>query len=397
MTQANASSGLRLVWVTDPTELVVLRFDWEALAERTGADVYMRPSWSEVWWRQHGAGRQLVCLALHRGDQLAGILPFAVQYIRVGPLRFRVARLAGTDPNCMVLRLPIESDLAPVAMTEALARLLGSEGCDAVSFTPVSARSNLLALVGEGAGRKILDRPGGSHVVFDLPDSFDAFLARLSKKRRSQFRRDVANLEASFGMTARVRQPDVAEFEEFVRFHNRQWQIVGKGGHFVDWPGSAAFYADLAGQQGSPVEFHDLIGQDGPLATQFVLHAGPNAHWRLPARSLDPMAERMSIGKVGLLRMIEALIAAKAVCVEAGRGEYDYKIAYGGENVAIHRLIAAPAGGRGRRRLALLLAWADLVHLVYYRAWFVKLSPFLRQHSGLRPRPLWRHWISTRV
>lgn len=397
MIGADQPPGLRLSWVTDPTALAELGPDWEALAQRTEAEVYLRPAWFETWWRHFGAGRRLVCLVLHREGRLAGVLPFVLDRVRVGPLRFRIARLAGTDPHCMVFRLPVEPDLASNAMTEALARLLGSEGCDAVSFTPVSARSDLMALVREGAGWRLLEQPDGSHVVFDLPDSFEAYLSGLSRNRRSQFRRKAANLEATFSMKDGVRHPDAMEFADFVGLHNRQWQAVGRGGHFVDWPGSAAFYADLAEKDAGSVEFHDLIGQDGPLAIYFVLRAGPVAHWRLPARSLDPAAERMSIGMVGLVKMIEALIAAGATCVEAGRGEYDYKIAYGGESVAVHRLIVAPAGRRGRRRLSLLLAWADLVHLVYYRAWFLKFAPLLRQRLGLQPRPLWRYWIRTRI
>lgn len=82
--------------------------------------------------------------------------------------------------------------------------------------------------------------------MFDLAGSFDDYLtSRVSRNRRSQFRGDHKALEKRFGMTATQHVPDAHAFAEFVTFHNTQWQAVGKG-HFTDWPGSAAFYADLA-------------------------------------------------------------------------------------------------------------------------------------------------------
>ena len=47
-------------------------------------------------------------------------------------------------------------------------------------------------------------------------------------------------------------------------------------------------------------------------------------------------------------------------------------------------------------RFQLGLTQADLIHLLYYRVWFLKLAPRLRQKLGLKPRPLWRLWIRSR-
>ena len=198
-------------------------------------------------------------------------------------------------------------------------------------------------------------------------------------------------------MQRAVRQPDRADFADFAEFHARQWLAVGKGGHFSDWAGSLAFYCDLADRRGSdgPVRFFHLDGRDAPLATQFALISGRTAHWRLPARTLDPEADKFSIGKVGLIDMIEGLIGLGVQRIEAGRGEYGYKLSYGGQSVPVSRLLLGPSAGA--RSLALLLAWSDLIHLLHYRIWFLKLVPRMRQLTGGQPGPLWSYWRKTRL
>jgi len=391
---------LQARWIDRAEDLAPLVPDWQALAERVGAEVYMRPAWVQVWWDHFGADRQLACLVLREGEgRLVAVLPFVTERIWAGPVPLRLARLAGTDPHCIVLRLAAEAAFSETALRMAMLHLTGPLGCDAVSFTPLSDLADHLAplrAIGQGTPGLALHEEGeGAHVVFNLPADFASWTAALSKKRRSQFGRDQRALQDRYGMVATTRRPDGAGFAGFATFHDAQWQAQGRGGHFTDWPGSLAFYRDLADRAAAepPVWFHELAGPAGPLATQFALLAGPVAHWRLPARTLDPEADRLSIGKVGLIGMIQSLIAAGVIRIEAGRGDYDYKLSYGGESVPVHRLLIYPAAGDGRLRL--MLWGSDRLHLLYYRIWFLKLAP--RVARLRRPRPLWRRWIRSRV
>lgn len=130
----------------------------------------------------------------------------------------------------------------------------------------------------------------GSHVIFDLSEEFPELFAQLSKKRRSQFQRDLRALQSRYRMQEVEIAPDGAAFTEFAALHSQQWQAVGRGGHFSDWPGSEAFYHDLADRIATdpPMRLYTLIGTTGPLAMQFALIGGSAAQWRLPARCLDP-------------------------------------------------------------------------------------------------------------
>jgi CelD/BcsL family acetyltransferase involved in cellulose biosynthesis len=48
--------------------------DWDKLADKIGAEPWLRPGWVEAWWEAFGAGR-LRIVALMRDGRLAGVLP----------------------------------------------------------------------------------------------------------------------------------------------------------------------------------------------------------------------------------------------------------------------------------------------------------------------------------
>lgn len=400
---ARARSETEITWIGQREDLAPLQGEWQALADRRQADIYLMPEWFDLWWEHFGEGRQLACLVARRNGALVGLVPFCIDKIRIGPLALRIARLAGTDPHCIVFHLPVEADMEAEVMAVCLDHLFGHLHCDMISFTPVSDLSDLIRLVRSAcSGRTalmVVDQSLGSHVVFDLPESFDQYLSGLSKKRRGQFRRDLKGLRGIYGMETSMVFPHAEEFNEFMLLHTRQWQALGRNGHFNDWPGSAIFYSSLAEQTAETghVQLHKLTGRTGPLTMQFALVSGKTCFWRLPARTLDAEAERLSIGKVGLVLMIEQLISDGIRRIEAGRGEYDYKLVYGGTDIPVHRLVVSRATWLARTRLRLLLAWADLLDLLYYRIWFLKLAPRLRRLTGAKPRPLWRVWIRTRL
>lgn len=397
--------GHTYCWLDGPVALAQIAEEWRALAEVTGADVYLTPDWTLTWWDHFGASRTLTTLIARRKDgTLAGILPFMIDTIHVGLMPVRVARLAATDPYSVIFNLPVATELLGDMLRRALSDLLQSaHPVLAVTFTPASERGKLLnaaraASIDKSAFRCV-DRKMGTHTVFELPETFTAYLAALSKKRRGQFRRDLKSLRETHGMTPRFEHPDKRVFAEFVTFHDRQWRETGKGGHFTDWRGSAAFYGDLSNRM-RPLRTVWLDRQEGtagPLAAQFSLVSGQTCHWRLPARTTEAELDRLSVGKVGLILMIERLIAAGVRRIEAGVGAYDYKLVYGGEAVPLHRLIITRTTPSARLRLALLLGWARLLHLGYYRLWFQRIVPRMRKLVPLSHRALWTSWIRSRI
>jgi CelD/BcsL family acetyltransferase involved in cellulose biosynthesis len=395
---------LTLTWV-EGFDALSAYFDlWTDLVQRTKAEIFLSPLWLKAWWPELGTGRPLKALLAHSDGRLVGLLPFMIDRIWVGPLPVTIARFAATDPNCMILTLPVEPGFVAAMVDAACTALLTDHGCTMVSLTPVSDRASFLHDIcdlGKTRTDLVLTHlPQGTHCLFTLPATFQDYLAtQVSGKRRGQFRRETVGLQETFDLQTRNFTPSSAEFDDFVAFHNVQWHAVGKGGHFSDWPRSHESYRALGplteGRRG--LRFFGQTGNTGPLATQLCFMSDERCHWRLPARTLDPRADKLGIGKFSLMQMIDDLIAAGVTQIEAGRGDYEYKTAHGGQNIPVHRMILSRNTLPSRLCLNLLLAWSDAVDFLYYRVWFKKISPELRKRIGLPAPPLWRLWIGSRV
>ncbi len=394
-------TDLDVQWIADPAGLLPLHAEWAALAEHLNADIFMRPDWIEIWWRHFGQRSRLACLAARQEGVLVGVLPFRVETLWVGPLPIRIARLAGTDPNTLVLQVPVAPDHLDSLLQAAFRHLTRNLGAVAVSFSPLSAEASHGPALRRIAGPDcpVVEQAAGVHVMFDLPASFEDYLAGLSKKRQGEFRRMVRNLTQAMDMVGDSYAPTPAEFQHFIDLHGEQWHAVGKGGHFSDWPGTAGFYKDICANPDSRqmVAMDRLKGTPGDIAIEFSLVAGKTSHWRLPARKLDAEVDRLGAGKVVFLLMFKRMIEQGFTRVEAGRGIYPYKIDYGGRYADVWRMILLRPGRLAALRLRLLLAWSDLLNLAYYRIWFLKLAPRLHARTGLKSRPLWRSWIRTRL
>jgi hypothetical protein len=118
---------------------------------------------------------------------------------------------------------------------------------------------------------------------------------------------------------------------------------------------------------------------------------GRHLHWRLPAREIGEDWDRLSIGNAALVKSIEAAIDMGITRLEAGPGHYDQKLRHGAHEYPLASfLVVRP---RTSARVRLLLAAAELIHLVYYRIWRLKIAPRLPWRAG----PLWRAWIRTRL
>lgn len=400
MTPSSHQQGLALTWITDLAGMEALQDEWQHLSQRVGADVYVLPEWILVWWRHFGKGRKSVCAVARVDGALVGVIPFALERHWLGPLPLRMARLAGSDPHCITFQLPLDPAWATDVLHKAARDLIDIWKCDGVSFSPVSDEAchlpQLLSLPEKDSGLAVMDEPAGTHVIVNLPDKFEDYFQSLKKRRRSEFRRNMSNLQEFYQMTSYELVPDAAEMDAFMDLHTEQWEAGGRGGHFADWPGSAAFYRDLA-SNAKVLRLDHLKSGDRVLATEMSLVAGSTLIQRLSGRALDADLERHGVGKVVFILMFERLIEQGITRLEAGRGKYAYKIEYGGYDVDVHRLIIRPSTALAKLKLDLLMRYINLFNLLYYRIWFLKLLPRYRKLTGAKPRPLWRSWIRSQL
>jgi CelD/BcsL family acetyltransferase involved in cellulose biosynthesis len=249
----------------------------------------------------------------------------------------------------------------------------------------------------DGVAQVVRDRETGSHTLFRMPEGFDAYLQGLSKNQRSNYRRNVNKLKKAFDFQVDVVSdgPELeTEFEAFVTMHQAQWRTVNKLGHYGDWPGSHEFARDLVRtlSREDRVRLIRLIADGQVVSYYFCFELNGTYYWRLPGRLTGEDWDRFALGRVGLMKMLEVASAEGATTIEAGTGRYEYKEQLNADTFTLHSLALCRRSLAPRARTRLALALGDLLHLAYYRGWYLWLAPRLR----MARRPLRRSWIRHR-
>jgi CelD/BcsL family acetyltransferase involved in cellulose biosynthesis len=395
-----AGSDLRVEHLCSPEDLDRVRDEWDGLVERTGSDIYFTVDWLQAWWTHYGRGRAFEGLVVRNGGRMVGALPFCVQRLWAGPIPVRLARFVGADSTLAVFTPAITEGFAEVVIRAALDRLLGDVGCDAVCLSPLSGESPVAAAAERAAadlGTPVRSESTGPHTVFKLPESFETYLGQLGKYERRDYRRALRQLNTRYEVTYRMVSDDdaISYLDRFVELHSAHWQAQGKLGHFGDWPASEDFTRDLISRMAGTgrARFYEIAGDGLALTIEHCFVLGDRCYSRLPARDPDPELRKLDLGRLSSAELFRMISEEGVTTVESGPGHYEYKLRLGGEEHALRRVVISRRSLRSRWRSALLLRWADVLHLVYYRGWFLKLRPRL----GRPPRPLWRPWIRTRI
>lgn len=394
----------RLQIIDTPLAIEEHRAAMEDCLSRTGGDIYFAPDWLLAWLETCGRHGQLRLFLIWDGERLVGFLPFLVETLCVGPVPVRIARLAGTDPSHAVRGLPLSLSHDPSEASAYLELILPElRDRHAICLSPLSKDMEGLDIIRATARRHQFDITTEDwhrkYTVMHLPEQFETWLDALPKSRRREYRKDLAALGKLGKLTTERTnsQTATARLDAFAVLHGDQWKSSGKAGHFDDWPDAMAFsravIARLAASDRAWIDEHwcgEVL-----LSAQYGFRQGGRVYWWLIGRTMDQDFVRLGVGRVGLVERVRDLISQGVREIEAGAGEYDYKLNYGGELVPMGRIVLATPGAKGR--VWLLLRYADLLDLLYYRIWFLKMAPHLRKITGFRPRPLWQVWRRTRI
>jgi CelD/BcsL family acetyltransferase involved in cellulose biosynthesis len=379
--------------------LNAIREEWDSFVEQSGGDIYFTSDWLEAWWNHYGAKRLLRCFFI-RSDQPVAALPFCIQVLRLGPISIRLARFVGADSTIPVFTPPIEKSRETYVWKEVLNFLFKEDRCDAVSLTPLSGLTTTAQSIGESAKFQsdyqiVRDEACGKHTIFMLPQTSGSYLNSLTKKIRGNLRRDLRNLTHQKITYCTLRGEAAIEWlDKFIELHQTRWELGGKQGHFADWPHSIDFNRSLVERLGKKdrVRFYLVIDNGDCLAAEYTFLFANRSFWRLPARKIEGYANA-GVGRVCLVKMIEALIDEGVSMIEAGPGHYDYKIRHVGSEFPLRRLVLGGSSIVARIKAMSLIRLADLVHLLYYRIWFLKVAP----RFAWTKRPLWSGWRYTRI
>jgi len=389
--------------------IVADRFDdvdareWDDCISGLSGSLYVTHDWLRIWWRHYGRGRRLRIFQFRQAGRLVGLAPMFVETVRIGPVAIRLAKRVGADFALTMFALPLDPRFADLAYARIIAALIEDDRCAAIwfGFAPgddataaalphACAMSNVAALLGE--------RAHVPHMRFMLPSAFDAYLAGLDKRQRQTYTRSRKLLEKDHDVRTVVVRDPVAAADAFARFralHDAQWRAEGKLGHFGDWPGAAAFNADLVDAMArlGRLRIVDLVADGAVISSQYAFVFDDRCYWRLPARVIGSEWSRYSLGRLGLIQLIESVIGEGVTGIEAGMGHYGYKQQLGGEELLCKSAVVVSTRGGDARRVRLFLRMSDLLHLLYYRIWFLRLARWWPGRRG----PLWRIWVRARL
>jgi len=380
------------------------REEWDKFVQDVGGDIYVSYDWCRIWWRHYGQGRQLRLFIFREGRHLVGLAPMFIERLRLGPVSIKIAKRVGADFAGTIFSLPFASDFVEVAYSELITQLIGNENCDAVWFGFMPGNDPTIKGLREacrslqGLVTIARDTQVGPHTQFRLPDSFEAYLTKLDSRQRQNYRRRFKLLQKSFKVESDVIRDPLqahAAFVDFKTMHTHQWQAEGTLGHFGDWPQSEPFNADLVNELSRLGRFRmvRLFADEKVISSQYVFVFGDCCYWRLPARAPESNWDRFGLGVLGMVELIKEMINEGVRRIEAGVAHYDYKIHFGGEELRYHSLLVMVNRTNAALRTRIFLKLSDLLHLVYYRAWRLRVA----RHFPLRVGTLWQKWICCRL
>lgn len=276
-------------------QVATLGAEWDALADRTGGNLWVRPGWVEAWWRAFGEG-DLEIIALRRGSELVAVLP----------LRRRLGALTSTTN----WHTP-EFDAVGLAedVAELLSLLLRSHP-RRVSFAFVDAASGAaktMRVLAERRRLPMISRPLEHSPFIDTRAGWDEYLRARDAKFLRDLRRRARMLDAIGPVTFHVVSND-ARLDELVDegFAVERLGWKGEEGSAVaSDPATMRFYREIAHWAAARGELRlGFLRVDG-RAIAFDFSVESNGVHYLLKTGFDPALSRCAPGKLLRYRMIE--------------------------------------------------------------------------------------------
>ncbi len=169
--------------------------DWRRLLPSSYTDtVFLTPNWQRVWWRELGAGAELLLLAKRKDGALKGLAPLAR---RNGTITF-----LGSPDVCDYLDFVVNRGAEATFYQRLLEQLDGLEW-NTLLLTSIPQGSPTLQYLPDLArerGYQVTIQQEDVAPGVELPATWDEYLGRLDKKDRHELRRKMRRLESLGGV-----------------------------------------------------------------------------------------------------------------------------------------------------------------------------------------------------
>ena len=323
--------------VTTLNELDALVPHWRRL---TQGQPFLSPTWLTVWWRHFGFGHGRRLMTLVVTDELDQVVAIAPWYLEDSRIHGKTLRFLGCGPVCSeYLSIPcrpgwerraaaaIAGWLCPAAgdVGDSGARVWQLLRLESLSADDPMIDELCKALGERGAITTVL--PSTNCWRLTLPQSWEEYLALLSKSHRKRVRR----LERDYFQNGRARLltadtgAQVKEgFRILVDMHAQRWASRGARGIFDDAVVSdfhRAATAELLASRQLRLSWLELDGQ--PVAAEYSL-VGDGVLYAYQS-GMAPGAGRHEPGTLALIATLRAAIDEGIRCVDFLRGDEPYK------------------------------------------------------------------------
>lgn len=326
-------------------ELASLRLRWNQLA----GDVPMRSwEWLEGWWRVYGnsrpnsaIGKELYLLAVFAvPDQLVAIAPWYIEHsVDYG----RTLRFLGSGEVCTDYSTVLCEPGYERAVAEALARTLSDplhvadwltgnsvRHWDRIEFEAVDRDDEMMQLLLAELERNsnlVHRRQTQNCWRVNLPDSWDAYLAMLSKSHRKQLRRVQRDyFDTGRAVVHRIQSDDDFDhaWDLLVQLHKLRQRSLGRQGLFAS-ERYTTFHRTVASElfRTGRLSF-DWLEVDGrPLAIDYYL-TGEYTIYAYQG-GIDPDGLEHSPGQMLFSATVQHAIASGRRTFDLLRGDEPYK------------------------------------------------------------------------
>ncbi len=281
------------------------------LAAHTGP--FPQRRWLENWWNNRGAGELIIA---DNGNSLVALV-----------LNDDLLEFAG-EPDLTDYHSPLgDEDIAALS--------------EVVTGLPTGTRIQLDSLPGEAAAAvaAVLTKAGLSvrseqhtvSAIVDLPETYDEYLAGLSKKERHELRRKRRRFDNELGISAVERRCGEGAVELFADLHRRS---AGDKGSFMTAK-MQQFFLALHEQAGGVI---DVLVDGAGTAAAAVFSFEDDETLYLYNSAFEPEVGQLSPGNVILAHLIEKTIASGRRRFDFLKGDEPYKFKLGAVPRPLYRV-----------------------------------------------------------
>jgi CelD/BcsL family acetyltransferase involved in cellulose biosynthesis len=320
--------------------------EWaELFAADDRATPFQSPAWASAWWRHWARESRPWLLTVRDGDRLVGLAPLRTR-------RLLGVRLLGAyeEPGDYwdVVARPEHRTAVEAVVGRELQRHRRDWDAVIVSRLPDSSSTGDSL---ERCGLRAVHRSHMACPALALPDSFDAYLATLSRDRRGNVRRGLRKLDRG---ELELRTPSVQDLpsaiDRWQTLRIRQWSAKGK--HMMPQHTEQRFrnfLVDVTTElvpAGLAVVWEFL--RDCQVVGSFINFCDARSFYQYLG-AFEPDLSRLSIGHIAIAEGIRSSIAAARSRYDFGRGREPYKYWYGASDRLSPTVVLA--SGRARSRL----------------------------------------------